>query len=124
MKCSEEGVLEMTFTGSLSGLSVSEENSSEETSVSLSYVSGTVVGKTEVEAGKVYIIKIKASTSPLIGNFVITHPTLGSSSDYPFEGKAVDNELPAEIGKYWYDYVATENGFVMLKSESYLYAER
>lgn len=120
-ECSEEGVLEMTFTGSLSGLSVSEENSSEETSVSLSYVSGTVVGKTEVEAGKVYIIKIKASTSPLIGNFVITHPTLGSSSDYPFEGKAVDNELPAEIGKYWYDYVATENGFVMLKSESYLY---
>lgn len=120
-ECSEEGVLEMTFTGSLSGLSVCEENSSEETSVSLSYVSGTVVGKTEVEAGKVYIIKIKASTSPLIGNFVITHPTLGSSSDYPFEGKAVDNELPAEIGKYWYDYVATENGFVMLKSESYLY---
>ena len=45
----------MTFTGSLSGLSVCEENSSEETSVSLSYVSGTVVGKTEVEAGKVYI---------------------------------------------------------------------
>lgn len=35
----------MTFTGSLSGLSVCEENSSEETSVSLSYVSGTVVGK-------------------------------------------------------------------------------
>ena len=49
----------MTFTGSLSGLSVCEENSSEETSVSLSYVSGTVVGRTEVEAGKVYIIKIK-----------------------------------------------------------------
>ena len=112
-ECSEEGVLEMTFTGSLSGLSVCEENSSEETSVSLSYVSGTVVGKTEVEAGKVYIIKIKASTSPLIGNFVITHPTLGSSSDYPFEGKAVDNELPAEIGEYWYSYVAEDNGFVI-----------
>lgn len=120
-ECSEEGVLEMTFTGSLSGLSVCEENSSEETSVSLSYVSGTVVGKTEVEAGKVYIIKIKASTSPLIGNFVITHPTLGSSSDYPFEGKAVDNELPAEIGEYWYSYVAEDNGFVMLSSDSYLY---
>lgn len=120
-ECSEEGVLEMTFTGSLSGLSVCEENSSEETGVSLSYVSGTVVGKTEVEAGKVYIIKIKASTSPLIGNFVITHPTLGSSSDYPFEGKAVDNELPAEIGEYWYSYVAEDNGFVMLSSDSYLY---
>lgn len=120
-ECSDEGVLEMTFTGSLSGLSVCEENSSEETSVSLSYVSGTVVGKTEVEAGKVYIIKIKASTSPLIGNFVITHPTLGSSSDYPFEGKAVDNELPAEIGEYWYSYVAEDNGFVMLSSDSYLY---
>lgn len=120
-ECSEEGVLEMTFTGSLSGLSVCEENSSEETSVSLSYVSGTVVGKTEVEAGKVYIIKIKASTSPLIGNFVITHPTLGSSSDYPFEGKAEGNELPAEIGEYWYSYVAEDNGFVMLSSDSYLY---
>ncbi len=100
-ECSEEGVLEMTFTGSLSGLSVCEENSSEETSVSLSYVSGTVVGKTEVEAGKVYIIKIKASTSPLIGNFVITHPTIGTSSDMPFTGKAEGNELPAEIGEYW-----------------------
>lgn len=120
-ECSEEGVLEMTFTGSLSGLSVCEENSSEETSVSLSYVSGTVVGKTEVEAGKVYIIKIKASTSPLIGNFVITHPTLGSSSDMPFTGKAEGNELPAEIGEYWYSYVAEDNGFVMLCSDSYLY---
>lgn len=120
-ECSEEGVLEMTFTGSLSGLSVCEENSSEETSVSLSYVSGTVVGKTEVEAGKVYIIKIKASTSPLIGNFVITHPTIGTSSDMPFTGKAEGNELPAEIGEYWYSYVAEDNGFVMLSSDSYLY---
>ena len=120
-ECSEEGVLEMTFTGSLSGLSVCEENSSEETSVSLSYVSGTVVGKTEVEAGKVYIIKIKASTSPLIGNFVITHPTMGTSSDMPFTGKAEGNELPAEIGEYWYSYVAEDNGFVMLSSDSYLY---
>lgn len=120
-ECSEEGVLEMTFTGSLSGLSVCEENSSEETSVSLSYVSGTVVGKTEVEAGKVYIIKIKASTSPLIGNFVITHPTIGTSSDKPFTGKAEGNELPAEIGEYWYSYVAEDNGFVMLSSDSYLY---
>lgn len=120
-ECSEEGVLEMTFTGSLSGLSVCEENSSEETSVSLSYVSGTVVGKTEVEAGKVYIIKIKASTSPLIGNFVITHPTIGTSSDMPFTGKAGGNELPAEIGEYWYSYVAEDNGFVMLSSDSYLY---
>lgn len=120
-ECSEEGVLEMTFSGSLSGLSVCEENSSEETSVSLSYVSGTVVGKTEVEAGKVYIIKIKASTSPLIGNFVITHPTIGTSSDMPFTGKAEGNELPAEIGEYWYSYVAEDNGFVMLSSDSYLY---
>lgn len=120
-ECSEEGVLEMTFTGSLSGLSVCEENSSEETGVSLSYVSGTVVGKTEVEAGKVYIIKIKASTSPLIGNFVITHPTIGTSSDMPFTGKAEGNELPAEIGEYWYSYVAEDNGFVMLSSDSYLY---
>lgn len=120
-ECSEEGVLEMTFTGSLSGLSVCEENSSEETSVSLIYVSGTVVGKTEVEAGKVYIIKIKASTSPLIGNFVITHPTIGTSSDMPFTGKAEGNELPAEIGEYWYSYVAEDNGFVMLSSDSYLY---
>lgn len=120
-ECSEEGVLEMTFTGSLSGLSVCEENSSEETSVSLSYVSGTVVGETEVEAGKVYIIKIKASTSPLIGNFVITHPTIGTSSDMPFTGKAEGNELPAEIGEYWYSYVAEDNGFVMLSSDSYLY---
>lgn len=120
-ECSEKGVLEMTFTGSLSGLSVCEENSSEETSVSLSYVSGTVVGKTEVEAGKVYIIKIKASTSPLIGNFVITHPTIGTSSDMPFTGKAEGNELPAEIGEYWYSYVAEDNGFVMLCSDSYLY---
>lgn len=120
-ECSEEGVLEMTFTGSLSGLSVCEENSSEETSVSLSYVSGTVVGKTEVEAGKVYIIKIKASTSPLIGNFVITHPTIGTSSDMPFTGKAEGNELPAEIGEYWYSYVAEDNGFVMLSSDSCLY---
>lgn len=120
-ECSEEGVLEMTFTGSLSGLSVCEENSSEETSVSLSYVSGTVVGKTEVEAGKVYIIKIKASTSPLIGNFVITHSTIGTSSDMPFTGKAEGNELPAEIGEYWYSYVAEDNGFVMLSSDSYLY---
>lgn len=120
-ECSEEGVLEMTFTGSLSGLSVCEENSSEETSVSLSYVSGTVVGKTEVEAGKVYIIKIKASTSPLIGNFVITHPTICTSSDMPFTGKAEGNELPAEIGEYWYSYVAEDNGFVMLSSDSYLY---
>lgn len=120
-ECSEEGVLEMAFTGSLSGLSVCEENSSEETSVSLSYVSGTVVGKTEVEAGKVYIIKIKASTSPLIGNFVITHPTIGTSSDMPFTGKAEGNELPAEIGEYWYSYVAEDNGFVMLSSDSYLY---
>ncbi len=122
-ECSEEGVLEMTFTGSLSGLSVCEENSSEETGVSLSYVSGTVVGKTEVEAGKVYIIKIKASTSPLIGNFVITHPTIGTSSDMPFTGKAEGNELPAEIGEYWYSYVAEDNGFVMLSSDSYLYGE-
>lgn len=120
-ECSEEGVLEMTFTGSLSGLSVCEENSSEETGVSLSYVSGTVVGKTEVEAGKVYIIKIKASTSPLIGNFVITHPTIGTSSYMPFTGKAEGNELPAEIGEYWYSYVAEDNGFVMLSSDSYLY---
>ena len=120
-ECSEEGVLEMTFTGSLSGLSVCEENSSEETSVSLSYVSGTVGGKTEVEAGKVYIIKIKASTSPLIGNFVITHSTIGTSSDMPFTGKAEGNELPAEIGEYWYSYVAEDNGFVMLSSDSYLY---
>lgn len=120
-ECSEEGVLEMTFTGSLSGLSVCEENSSEETSVSLSYVSGTVVGKTEVEAGKVYIIKIKASTSPLIGNFVITHSTIGTSSDMPFTDKAEGNELPAEIGEYWDSYVAEDNGFVMLSSDSYLY---
>lgn len=112
-ECSEEGVLEMTFTGSLSGLSVCEENSSEETSVSLSYVSGTVVGKTEVEAGKVYIIKIKASTSPLIGNFVITHPTIGTSSDMPFTGKAEGNELPAEIGEYWYSYVAEDNTYLI-----------
>lgn len=119
--CSEEGVLEMTFTGSMSSLTISEENSDEETAVSMSYVSGGYVGKTQVEAGKVYIMKIMAYSSPLIGNFEITHPTSGSSSDLPFEGKAEGNELPAEMGKYWYNYVASENGFVMLKSESYLY---
>lgn len=119
--CSEAGVLEMTFTGSMSGLAISEEGSEDETSVMLSYASGSMIGKFEVEAGKVYYLKVMAYSAPLLGNFELTHPTLGSSSDFPFEGKAEGNELPAEIGKYWYDYVATDNGFVMLKSESYLY---
>lgn len=119
--CSEEGVLEMTFTGSLSSLTISEENSDVETSVSLNYLGSSMVGKAEVAADKVYIIKINAYSSPLIGNFAITHPTLGSSSDYPFGGKAEDNEVPAEIGTYWFDYVASGDGYVMLESDSYLY---
>lgn len=118
----EDGVLVMNFTGSVSSLLIGEEGGDSETSVSLTNVSGGMEGKAQVAAGKTYIITVMTySTAPSIATFEMTHPTIGTSSDFPFVGKAEDNELPAEIGTYWYSYVAEDDGFVMLSSESYLY---
>lgn len=118
----EDGLLVMNFTGSVSSLMIGEEGSDAESSVTVNYVNGGVQGKAQVEAGKTYVITVMTySSSPVMANFEMTHPVIGTSSDMPFTGKAEGNELPAEIGEYWYSYVAEDNGFVMLSSESYLY---
>lgn len=118
----EDGVLVMNFTGSVSSLMIGEEGSDAESNVTVNYVNGGVQGKAQVETGKTYIITVMTySSSPVMANFEMTHPVIGTSSDMPFTGKAEDNELPAEIGEYWYSYVAEDNGFVMLSSDSYLY---
>ena len=118
----EDGLLVMNFTGSVSSLMIGEEGSDAESSVTVNYVNGGVQGKAQVEAGKTYVITVMTySSSPVMANFEMTHPVIGTSSDMPFTGKAESNELPAEIGEYWYSYVAEDNGFVMLSSESYLY---
>lgn len=117
--CVETGVLEMTFSGYVSQAAISEGCDGESTAISLSYGNaGAMSGKAQVEAGKTYIIKITASSTPLMGTFVLTHPTLGSSCDMPFDGKESDNVLPAGIGKYWYAYIAENDGFVEMSSES------
>lgn len=118
----EDGLLVMNFTGSVSSLMIGEEGSDAESSVTVNYVNGGVQGKAQVEAGKTYVITVMTySSSPVMANFEMTHPTIGTSSDMPFTGKVEGNELPAEIGEYWYSYVAEDNGFVMLSSDSYLY---
>lgn len=117
--CAETGVLEMTFSGYVSQAAISEGCDGESTTISLSYGSaGAMSGKAQVEAGKTYIIKVVASSTPLMGTFVLTHPTLGSSCDMPFDGKESGNVLPAEVGKYWYAYVAENDGFVEMSSEA------
>lgn len=117
--CEETGVLQMTFSGYVSQATISEGCDGEASTVSLSYGDGGAMsGKAQVEGGKTYIIKVMASSVPLMGTFVLTHPTLGSSCDMPFDGVAVGNVLPSEVGQYWYEYIAENDGFVELSSET------
>lgn len=117
--CAETGVLQMTFSGYVSQLTIAEGCDGESSNVALSYGDGGAMsGKAQVEGGKTYIIKVVASSMPLMGTFVLTHPTLGSSCDMPFDGVETGNVLPAAVGKYWYEYMADNDGYVEMNSEA------
>lgn len=72
-----------------------------------------------VYGGKNYILKLKLSSSSFCTTYM-TYPEIGSSCNMPFESTDGDNVLPAEIGSYWYRYVAENSGFVVVSSEGNL----
>lgn len=114
--CPEEGLLEMSFGGYTASLLISEGCDGAQESLSASYSNGKYIAKYAVEGGKTYIIELK-TYSPLMASFVLTHPTLGSSCDMPFDAVDTDNILPKEAGTYWYQYTSTEAGYMIVSSE-------
>ena len=116
--CEEDGLLEIHFTGSASGIKVYNEcNGTQIGTFDTSYNSTTseYVGKYAVEAGNTYIFAFSAY-SPCYAWVVLTHPVEGQSCDFPFEAAAV-NTLPKEAGTYYYGYTVTEEGYLVIDSE-------
>lgn len=114
--CPEDGLLEMTFGGYPSSLFISEGCDGTQESLTTSTLNGKYIAKYGVEAGKTYIVKLN-TYSPLMATFLLTHPTVGSSCDMPFDAVDTDNILPKEAGTYWYQYTTTEAGFMIVSSE-------
>ena len=114
--CEESGLLEMTFTGSVSSCTaqIGCESTTGE-SVSVGYVNGKYIGKYEVVAGNTYIFRIQ-SYNPLFVSVSLSHPVKGLSCDMPFDGAAT-NILPKEAGSYWYKYYAETTGYMIISSE-------
>lgn len=113
---SEEGLLEMTFGGYPSSLLIGEGCDGVQETLTAAPTNGKYTAKYTVEAGKTYIVELK-SYSPMMASFLLTHPTIGSSCDMPFDAVDTDNVLPKEAGTYWYQYTTTEAGFMIVSSD-------
>lgn len=117
--CEEDGLLVITFSGSVSGCTAQIGCDATTTeSVTVSSSSGVYVGKYKVEAGNTYIFKVSTYSS-LFVSAELTHPVVGQSCDMPFDGAAT-NVLPKEAGKYWYSYTTDKAGFMTVSSENSL----
>lgn len=114
--CPEDGLLEMTFGGYPSSLFISEGCDGTQESLTTSTLNGKYIAKYGVEAGKTYIVKLN-TYSPLMATFLLTHPTIGSSCDMPFDAIETGNVLPKDAGTYWYQYTNTEAGYMIVSSE-------
>lgn len=114
--CPEDGLLEMTFGGYPSSLFISEGCDGTQESLTTSTLNGKYIAKYGVEAGKTYIVKLN-TYSPLMATFLLTHPTIGSSCDMPFDAIETGNVLPKDAGTYWYQYTNTEAGFMIISSD-------
>lgn len=118
--CIEDGVLEIKFSGSVSGCTaqIGCDATSAETITVNSSTGGSYIAKYEVSAGNTYIFQI-STYSPLLVSVKLTHPVIGQSCDLPFDG-AASNILPKEAGTYWYKYTAEKAGFMLITSENSL----
>lgn len=116
--CPEDGVLEMHFTGYVYG-QIQEGCDGMGTSFSVSYDGGKgeYVGKTSVKSGVTYILAVKLY-SPVLAQFILTHPEEGASCDAPFAMIEGENILPKDAGVYWYRFQASKNGFLLLSSDA------
>ena len=113
----EEGLLEITFSGSVSGCDIQVGCDGTAESITINNATGgTYVGKHPVIANTTYILKV-STYSPLMAKGVITHPEEGKSCDWPFVGAAT-NTLPQAAGTYWYSYTTDKSGFITLNSET------
>lgn len=114
--CPEDGLLEMTFSSYISSLLVSESCDGTPESLTTSSLNGKYIAKYSVEAGKTYIVKL-STYSPLMATFLLTHPTVGTSCDMPYEAVTTGNILPKDAGTYWYQFTSAEAGFMIISSE-------
>lgn len=119
----EDGILVFDFNNYVNSLTV--KNSCDETSTSTivvaqNYQTGNYSAKYDVEGGKNYIFLISAY-SPLYATVNLTHPTLGSSCDMPFEASTTEaNSLPKEAGTYWYQLIPEKDGYASISTEAAL----
>lgn len=116
----EAGILSMAFSSYVSAVTIQKGCDATPESLSFNYDSSTggYSGKYAVESGITYILSI-STYSPLLGTFTLSHPTEGASCDLPFATTiGSPNILPAASGKYWYQLVPEQSGFVALSSES------
>ena len=114
--CEEDGLLEIHFSNSASGIKVYNEcNGTQLETVDAAYMNSEYVAKYAVEAGNTYIFAL-ASYNPMYAWVVLTHPVEGESCDFPFVA-AEENTLPKEAGTYYYGYTTTEEGYLVIDSE-------
>lgn len=115
----EEGLLELKFSGSISSCEaqVGCDGATESITVNSS-TGGTYIGKYPVTANTTYFFKVY-TYSPIMLSATNTHPTEGKSCDWPFEGAAT-NILPQEAGTYWYSFTTNQDGFMTISSENTL----
>lgn len=115
----EDGVLELTFSGSVSNCEIQEGCDGVAQSIAINSGSNsTYIGKHPVVANTTYIMKVY-SYSPVMVSTAILHLVEGQSCDLPFKG-AETNVLPKEAGTYWYGYDVSGTGYLKITSESSL----
>lgn len=119
--CTEDGVLEMTFSNYAS-VRIQEGCSGTPSTVTTSYDGTTrnYKGKTPVKAGTDYIVIVETS-SPLVASFKQIEMEIGKSCDLPFDVTEGDCTLPKEAATYWYRIQPEKSGFMYINSNSPLY---
>lgn len=115
--CTEDGLLEMTLGGYAVNAQIREGCEGTGKTLTFNNSGSKYIAKHAVEAGKSYIMEVSLY-SPMMASFKLTHPVEGASCDMPFLGKDKDNILPKATGKYWYQYTAVKDGYMLVTSEN------
>ncbi len=113
----EDGALELTFSGYVHNAYFAEGPDGEYTGISCKTTDYTTYRTGfEVKSGKQYYLKI-SSTSAKFLTAELTHPVYGESPDYPFLITGTTATVPAKAGKYYYEVTGTETGYCVISSD-------
>lgn len=122
--CTEDGILELSLSSSVSTLQVMEscDDTTPET-ISASYKNSLYVGLIPVTNGNTYILRMELYSSPIVMTATVTHPAPGATphtalnlqegnNTYTFEQPSTDNNV------VYYSYTAPENQGKLLQFSS------